>query len=234
MKNTLIKYLFIVSLFLPTLCKAEPGGDLNLINKAALVSRDGYALTLGTEGENDIVFVQDGTETFRIDNFGTATFTGLITATFNQPVVNGFLQFGTDAARIVSGTSSLVFRDSTNATNNFVILDESGDVRISRGSLIFDASASEIVPGATSLTFRNRADDAANLGITDAGAITIRNTLTSSRTTDLGWTAVNAANQACNTTCTSACVFGMNTGALGNFVGCADATADTCICAGAS
>lgn len=58
--------------------------------------------------------------------------------------------------------------------------------------------------------------------------------ITSSRTTDLGWSAVNAANQACNTTCTSACVFGMNTGALGNFVGCADATADTCICAGAS
>ena len=70
--------------------------------------------------------------------------------------------------------------------------------------------------------------------ITQAGAMTTNNTFTSSRTTDLGWSAVNVANQACNTTCTSACVFGMNTGALGNFVGCADATADTCICAGAS
>jgi len=66
------------------------------------------------------------------------------------------------------------------------------------------------------------------------GAISTSSTITSSATSDLGWSAVNAANQACNTTCTSACVFGMNTGALGNFVGCADATADTCICAGAS
>lgn len=63
---------------------------------------------------------------------------------------------------------------------------------------------------------------------------TLTGQLFSTRTSDLGWTPVNAANQACNTTCTSACVFGMNTGALGNFVGCADATADTCICAGAS
>lgn len=53
-------------------------------------------------------------------------------------------------------------------------------------------------------------------------------------TNDIGWTPVNAANQACNTTCTTGCVFGMNTGALGNFVSCTDATADTCLCAGAS
>lgn len=60
-------------------------------------------------------------------------------------------------------------------------------------------------------------------------------TLVSSNiTNDIGWTPVNAANQACNTTCTTGCVFGMNTGALGNFVSCSDATADTCICAGAS
>jgi hypothetical protein len=58
--------------------------------------------------------------------------------------------------------------------------------------------------------------------------------ISSNNAGDIGWSAVNAANQACNTTCTSGCVFGMNTGALGNFVGCADATADTCICAGAS
>lgn len=53
-------------------------------------------------------------------------------------------------------------------------------------------------------------------------------------TSDNGWSVQNAANQACNTTCTSACVFGMNTGALGNFVACTDATADTCVCAGAN
>lgn len=62
-------------------------------------------------------------------------------------------------------------------------------------------------------------------------------TMTSSRTTDLGWSWVVAANQACNTTCTSACVFGIDTGvAFGAsaFVECSSASADLCRCAGAS
>lgn len=57
--------------------------------------------------------------------------------------------------------------------------------------------------------------------------------VTSSRTSDLGWTVQTAANQACTTTCTSAAVFGQDT-ATGNIVGPSDATADRCVCAGAS
>lgn len=59
-------------------------------------------------------------------------------------------------------------------------------------------------------------------------------TIRSSATADLGWSIVNAANQACNTTCTSACVAGIDTAAVGPFLSCATATADSCICAGAS
>lgn len=65
-------------------------------------------------------------------------------------------------------------------------------------------------------------------------SVTLTGTLASTRTTDLGWSIVNAANQACNTTCTSACVLGFNTGALGNLLSCSDATADSCLCAGGS
>lgn len=75
-------------------------------------------------------------------------------------------------------------------------------------------------------------DGSGNVGIGSTapnGSLDIRNT-----TSNMGWTPVNAANQACNTTCVSACVFGMNTGALGNFVTCSDATADTCLCAGSN
>jgi hypothetical protein len=101
-----------------------------------------------------------------------------------------------------------------------------------------NASSSEWtvnLSGASSLLRIKDSVDADILTITQSTKATaLTGILTSSRATDLGWTPVNAANQACNTTCTSACVFGMNTGALGNFVGCADATADTCICAGAS
>lgn len=55
--------------------------------------------------------------------------------------------------------------------------------------------------------------------------------------TGIGWSEHNATNQACNTTCgTSACVIGLDIGTVGvvnsGFVGCPDATADDCICAG--
>jgi hypothetical protein len=70
--------------------------------------------------------------------------------------------------------------------------------------------------------------------VTNTGNETVAGTFKSSRTTDLGWSIVNAANQACNTTCTSACVFGINTAAIGNLLPCTDATADSCLCAGAS
>jgi len=59
--------------------------------------------------------------------------------------------------------------------------------------------------------------------------------ITSSRTTDIGWNVVAGADTACNTTCTNACVFGVNTASLtADIVGCSDATADECLCAGAS
>lgn len=60
--------------------------------------------------------------------------------------------------------------------------------------------------------------------------------ITSSGTGSLGWTPVSGADTACNTTCTSACVFGFNltAGVPGSPLACTDATADVCICAGAS
>ena len=57
--------------------------------------------------------------------------------------------------------------------------------------------------------------------------------ITSQGTSDIGWTLVSAANQACNTTCTSACVMGQETTSKA-FLACTDATADICLCAGAS
>lgn len=72
--------------------------------------------------------------------------------------------------------------------------------------------------------------------ITDGGPVTMTSTLTSSRTTDLGWTVQSATDQACNTTCTSACVFGVNitAGLVTGLTSCTDTTSDQCTCAGAS
>lgn len=76
--------------------------------------------------------------------------------------------------------------------------------------------------------------DLENTSGSDLWTIANDGDLTATSTTDIGWTIVNAANQACNTTCTSGCVFGFNTGALGNLLACTDATADSCVCAGPS
>ena len=59
-------------------------------------------------------------------------------------------------------------------------------------------------------------------------------TFTASRTTDLGWSVQSATNQACNTTCVSACVVGIDALGTGGFRDCVDTSSDSCICAGSS
>lgn len=67
-----------------------------------------------------------------------------------------------------------------------------------------------------------------------SGSLTIKSTLRSDSTTNIGWSVQSAANQACNTTCVNACVFGEDTSVIGTFVSCTDTTADICLCAGGS
>lgn len=70
------------------------------------------------------------------------------------------------------------------------------------------------------------------------GNLSSSGTITSSRATDLGWAIVDGAdNTACTSICTSAAVFGINLAAGATapvIVGPSDATADVCLCAGAS
>ncbi len=83
--------------------------------------------------------------------------------------------------------------------------------------------------GGVVITSTNTAQSSFPNGITVAG------NLTSTATSSIGWTVQAAANQACNTTCVSGCVFGFDTGLGGSdLVDCADATADRCVCAGSS
>lgn len=97
-------------------------------------------------------------------------------------------------------------------------------------------------PGASdmpgSIVFQTTPDGSATLAsvltLSNAKVATFTGTVISSATADLGWSVQSAANQACNTTCTSACVVGQDSGATNIFVGCATATADVCLCAGAS
>lgn len=174
-------------------------------------------------GKIDFLTSPDGSATpasvLLLDQDKTATFAGRI-------------DLSTAAATIKGGATSFQINNNANSLSNLLILDD-GTTTL-RAALKFSNAASTIVPGATSLQFNNNASSVANLTIADAGAITIRNTIVSSATADIGWTVQTAANQACNTTCTSGCVFGEDTSVVGTFVACTDATADKCLCAGAS
>lgn len=145
--------------------------------------------------------------------------------------------------------------NSVNDSGNFVIV-ELADIDINFGyALVTDPHLIVQSSDATTVTDNvqiwhdetdgNISTGGGNLKITPAGgttvvtgAISATTTMTSSRTTDLGWSVVAAANQACNTTCTSACAGGLDQGTLGavlpSLVGCSDATADQCYCAGSS
>ena len=62
---------------------------------------------------------------------------------------------------------------------------------------------------------------------------TATGTMIGAGTGSIGWTLVSAANQACTTTCVTPCVMGQETTSKA-FLACSDATADICLCAGAS
>ncbi len=62
--------------------------------------------------------------------------------------------------------------------SNKVSIDAGAQGALFGGSVAFSTAVGKIVPGATSLSWRNNADSADNLLISDAGAATLRSTLT--------------------------------------------------------
>ena len=81
--------------------------------------------------------------------------------------------------------------------------------------------------GNTSRALTLRAGGAVRFTVSNTG------TFIGTGTSDIGWTIQSAANQACNTTCVTPCVFGQETTSKA-ILSCSDATADSCLCAGAS
>jgi hypothetical protein len=165
------------------------------------------------------VLIRDGTAALPAISFLTDPDTG-----FYRSAANTF-SFATGGAVRLDLTSGGLAGNAGDA----------GEIRNSNAS----DTVPTFIPRRASTNTGIGAQAAGNVSLIAGGAEAVRinsatNALQCPGTTSMGWTPVNAANQACNTTCTNACVFGMNTGALGNFVDCADATADTCICAGAN
>jgi hypothetical protein len=90
------------------------------------------------------------------------------------------------------------------------------------------------VTGASTLTGAVGAGAITSTGAVSGTSLTTAGTITSTIATAIGWSVVAGANTACNTTCTNGCVVGQDTGTANIFGACTDATADVCLCAGAS
>ncbi len=153
-----------------------------------------------------------------------------------------------------SGLLSFYKTRSTSATGDANTIVQSGDIlgRIDfngADGVVYRTAAAVIVtsdatPGAGdmpgALDFQLSPDGSATLAsvlkLSNSKAAQFTGTVRSSATADIGWSVVTGADTACNTTCTSACVFGFNitAGVPGTLLACTDATADVCLCAGAS
>jgi hypothetical protein len=170
-------------------------------------------------------------------NFTGSTTTGLWAASSTL----WFVTNGADRAQISSG-GTFIAKGAIGLTdgNSYLQSPSSGVIKLSDNA---DADFSRLQLGGTTASFPaikkssttvafRLADDSNDAPITFSNA-TASGTITSSRTGDIGWSLVAVGNQACTTTCTSACVFGYDAGTT-TIVDCASALADKCICAGGS
>ena len=188
-------------------------------------------------GSTDDMFFQSGTGgniALKLDDSGVLNFTPGTAAGRTLTWGDG----GTTATQALSVLASTSDADDDSTLN----LAGGGAVGPTRGASLVLAGADVGGANAGDATLNSSDDVIIKTGTSGTQAVSIdesqnivfAGTFIGTGTSTLGWTVQNAANQACTTTCVTPCVFGMNTGALGNFVLCSDATADTCVCAGAS
>lgn len=210
------------------------GGDLKITAQDKSVQVLGFT---SIDGDQTTVASLATTSAWFSANSGThnVVFTSN-TADGNATVLN-FLKTraapnGTNANTIVSngddlGRLSFYGADGADykeAAQILIEVDAAPGVGDMAGRIVFLTS----IDGAATPTEAMRINNSQDVVLADK--------LTSSGSTDLGWSIVDQTdNQACNTGCTSACVAGQDlAGANKPLVGCTDTTADICLCAGAS
>lgn len=204
------------------------GGTFQVNVAAGTIGRLGNAAV--TVSSNQFSGAASGAAvTFQNSSATSASSTLVIGAVATNGALNLRSTSGTgsgDTVKIQTGTngSNEALRAITSGfvaiggTTPRVQLEVAGTVAIIHGG----SAAGQLGIGTTAPT--------ASLDVRGAGTFT--GTIRSTATADIGWGVVAGANTACNTTCTNACVFGEDTGVVGTIVGCADATADVCVCAG--
>lgn len=200
----------------------SPGQKLDVQGtvRALFFSGNGSALT-GITGTG---WTTSGNDVYETSGGNVGIGTTLLT-TSALTVMNGNVGIGTwipSASLNIVGTGNNLF--STNV----------GIGTLTAGAILTVSGTGNSFIGA------NLGVGSTNPGVELDVAGTVRFTkqlLNRTSSTGIGWTDKNAANQACNTTCSpSACVVGLDAGTVGvlnsNFVACTDASADDCLCAG--
>lgn len=127
----------------------------------------------------------------------------------------------------VAGTMVGVLGSASNSTEGTGLKNVGGAFTLQTGLPTANVSVALLAQNTgTEDIFRGYDDTTLMFRMEDTGEFT------SAGTTSIGWSVVAGADTACNTTCTSACVVGFD--ATAGIVDCATATADQCLCAGAS
>ena len=188
------------------------------------------------------LLIPPGDLVIRVDADAQRLYT--IGATSDTALTQTFGDGGTTAAQTLTLLSSTADADD----DSYIAMCGGGANSTTRGACI-QVYGNETSAGAATVTSGGLATSHINFDLGHASStarvrntggsavVTMTNTgeVTSAGTSSIGWAVVAGADTACNTTCTSACVFGVNTASLtADIVDCADATADECMCAGAS
>lgn len=215
----------------------------NVTDSALTAGRVTFAGTAGLlADDSDMTFLTDTLTVTKLVTSTSITDSGTLSIAVGSqslPAIygagdatSGIYFNGSGRTLITSGASVRALFQAENTAANASMFTV-GNYHIGFASGV--GSADDIAIGRGSvgnLAFTN-GGTTTNVTIGSSG-ISTNNVITSSRTTDLGWSVVAGANTACNTTCTNACVFGEDTSVIGTVVGCTDASADLCVCAGSN
>jgi len=197
-----------------------------------------------------------GTITTLSSTTGTITTAGITTGNVGALNVSGASNFTGNLIQKTDDGGLLTDTVDT-ADNQCIFVGSAGAIGVTRGShLRACGNEDATVPGAIQLTGGQVATGHVSLVTNHASATSIiyggngapgitvaatevllasTHTLRSANAGSIGWSIVAGADTACTATCTSACVMGFaDTGGVDAAVDCADATADSCLCAGPS
>ena len=152
---------------------------------------------------------------------------------------SGVLVFGTSptftTGITVDGTA--MFRNTEGLDGKVHIQADDGDEAADKGTIELEAADNDLTfnIGVTEVAKIDTSGNFTAIGsgtFTGSGGISTSGTMLFTGTSSAGFTIQSVTNQACNTTCVRACLFGFDL--IAGLLDCTSASADQCVCGGGS